>query len=73
MAVVDEIARLSVWIVVGAVVVSIVSQVALFISAIVELRRIRLRDRHQLFCSRDRRAQMQASAGSSSAASGRVQ
>ena len=35
MAVVDEIARLSVWIVVGAVVVSIVSQVALFISAIV--------------------------------------
>ena len=49
MAVVDEIARLSVWIVVGAVVVSIVSQVALFISAIVELRRIRLRDRHQLW------------------------
>ena len=49
MAAIDLIARISMWIVVGAVAVSVASQVGLFISAIVELRRIRLRDRHQLW------------------------
>lgn len=49
MAAIDLIARISMWIVVGAVAVSVASQIGLFISAVVELRRIRLRDRHQLW------------------------
>lgn len=49
MAAIELIARISMWVVVSAVVVSVLSQVVLFISAIVELRRIRLRDRHQLW------------------------
>lgn len=46
---IELIARVSMWIVAGAVAISVLSQVALFISATVELRRIRLRDRHQLW------------------------
>ena len=49
MPAIEVIARVSMWVVVGAVIVSVASQIALFISAIVELRRIRLRDRHQLW------------------------
>ena len=39
----------SMWVVLTAVVVSIVSQIGLFTTAVIELRRIRLRDRHQLW------------------------
>ncbi|MEM7287840.1 MAG: glycosyltransferase [Actinomycetota bacterium] len=48
-AVLDAVATVSMWVVLVAVVISIVSQVGLFASAVVELRRIRLRDRHQLW------------------------
>lgn len=45
----STIATVSVWLVFAMVAVSVVAQVGLYISALIELRRIRLRDRHQLW------------------------